>query len=93
MRELQNAIERAVLLTRHDQLLVEDLPDRVRDFRPSHVLVVGDRPDDLVSMDEVERRYVARVLQAVGGNKSQAARLLGFDRKTLYAKLEKYGIK
>jgi two-component system response regulator AtoC len=43
-------------------------------------------------MDEVERRYVLRVLQAVSGNKREAARILGFDRKTLYRKLERFGI-
>jgi hypothetical protein len=39
----------------------------------------------------VERRYVLRVLQAVGGNKTLAAGVLGFDRRTLYRKLERYG--
>jgi two-component system response regulator AtoC len=42
-------------------------------------------------MEEVERRYVLRVLETVGGNKSVAAQILGFDRKTLYRKLERYG--
>jgi two-component system response regulator HydG len=42
-------------------------------------------------MEEVERRHIQRVLQAVNGNKSQAAQVLGFDRKTLYRKLERYG--
>jgi two-component system response regulator HydG len=41
-------------------------------------------------MDEVERRYISRVLEATGGNKTQAAKVLGFDRKTLYNKLERY---
>jgi len=43
-------------------------------------------------MDEVEHRYVLRVLESVQGNKALAARILGFDRKTLYRKLERYGI-
>ena len=42
-------------------------------------------------MDEVERRYILRVLKAVGGNKTHAAQVLGFDRRTLYRKLERYG--
>ena len=49
-------------------------------------------PEELVSMDEVERRYILRVLEAVGGNKSLATRILGFDRKTLYRRLERWGI-
>ena len=43
-------------------------------------------------MEEVERRYVLRVLQAVAGNKTLAAQVLGFDRRTLYRKLERYGV-
>ena len=40
-------------------------------------------------MEEVERRYIAKVLEAVGGNKTLAAQVLGFDRRTLYRKLER----
>ena len=40
-------------------------------------------------MEEVERRYILRVLEAVGGNKTLAAQVLGFDRRTLYRKLER----
>jgi two-component system response regulator HydG len=54
------------------------------------VLVAGDDPSELVSMEEVERRYVLRVLEAVQGNKTQAAEVLGFDRKTLYRKLARW---
>jgi len=87
VRELENCIERATALTQHEQILVEDLPERIRDYRRAHVLVAGDDPSELVPMQEVERRYIARVLEAVGGNKTLAARILGFDRKTLYRKL------
>lgn len=89
VRELQNCIERAVALTSYDHLCVDDLPERIREFRPSHVVVVSDSPTELVSMEEVERRYILRVLDAVGGNRTQAARILGFDRKTLYRKLDR----
>ncbi|MBX3470158.1 MAG: sigma-54-dependent Fis family transcriptional regulator [Planctomycetes bacterium] len=92
VRELQNCIERAVALTEHERLIVEDLPEVIRSYRASHVLVAADDPSELVPMEEVERRYVLRVLEAVRGNKSLAARVLGFDRKTLYRKLERYGV-
>ena len=91
VRELQNCIERAVALTRYEQLMPEDLPERIQNFRPSHVVVAADDPSELVPMEEVERRYIARVMQSVGGNKTLAARVLGFDRTTLYRKLERYG--
>ena len=92
MRELQNCIERAVALARFEQIVVEDLPEKIRDYRASHVLVASDDPSELVPMEEVERRYILRVLEAVGGNKTAAARILGFERKTLYRKLERWGI-
>ena len=91
VRELQHCIERAVTLARYDQIMVDDLPEQIRSYRRSHVLVASDDPSELVPMEEVERRYVLRVLEAVAGNKTLAARILGFDRKTLYRKLERYG--
>ena len=92
VRELQNCIERAVALTAYDQLGVDDLPERVRDYRPSQVILASDHPSELVTMDEIERRYILRVMDVVGGNKSLAAQILGFDRRTLYRKLERYGV-
>ena len=93
VRELQNCMERAVALTTHHELQPTDLPERIRTHRAAHVLVVGDEPSELVPMVEVEKRYIGRVLQAVAGNKREAARILGFDRKTLYRKLERYGFR
>ncbi|MBL8603169.1 MAG: sigma-54-dependent Fis family transcriptional regulator [Myxococcales bacterium] len=91
VRELQNAIERAVALARYEQITVEDLPEKVRQYRPSHVVVASDDPAEIVPLEEVERRYILRVMESVGGNKSLAAQRLGLDRKTLYRKLERYG--
>lgn len=88
IRELRNVIERAVTLTRHNVLTVEDLPQKVRDHRSSTVYIGGDDPTELVPMEEIERRYIAHVLKAVDNNQSQAAKILGVDRKTLYRKLK-----
>ncbi len=90
VRELHNCIERAVAVTHFEQLTVDDLPERIRNYRVSHVIVGSDDPNELVPMEEVERRYIARVLEAARGNKTLAARILGFDRKTLYNKLARY---
>jgi two-component system, NtrC family, response regulator AtoC len=92
VRELRNAIERAVALTRHENITVDDLPERIRAYKVSHVLVASHDPEELVNLAEVEKRYIARVLGAVGGNKSTAARILGIDRTTLYKKLAQYKI-
>jgi two-component system response regulator HydG len=90
VRELRNSMERAVALARFEDVVVEDLPKQVREYSPSHVLIAATDPSELVSLAEVERRYVERVMQAVGGNKRQAAQILGLDRTTLYRKLDRW---
>lgn len=92
VRELRNGIERAVALTQYDQLVVDDLPDKVRGYTGSQPVVVSDDPEHLLTMDEVEHRYIRHIFSVVGDNKTMAARILGMDRKTLYRKLEKYKI-
>lgn len=92
VRELQNCVERAVALTRGEEIGADDLPDRIREYRSSDILVAGTDASELPPMEEVERRYVLRVLEAAGGSRTLAARVLGFDRKTLYRKLLRYGV-
>lgn len=87
VRELRNVMERAVALTRYDKVTVEDLPDKIREYNRSDFLIGGLDPTELVSMEELENRYIRHVLEACSGNQSQAARILGLDRKTLYRKL------
>ena len=91
VRELQNCIERAVTMTDVDRLAIEDLPERIRQYSKPSVVTAIDDPGELVSMEEVERRYIRRVMEAVGGNKTMAAKILGYDRKTLYRKLAAAG--
>ncbi|HEX6244615.1 MAG TPA: sigma-54 dependent transcriptional regulator [Polyangiales bacterium] len=90
VRELENCMERAVALVSGDEISVADLPERVRRGVAKQVLIRADEPDELVSLDEMERRYILRVLRAVDGNKKLAAQILGLDRSTLYRKLERY---
>jgi len=90
VRELRNAIERAVALTRSDRIVVEDLPERIRAYRSTDLVLGADDPACLDTLDNVERRYITHVLRTVGDNRTQAARILGLDRKTLYRKLQRY---
>jgi two-component system response regulator HydG len=83
-------MERAVALARFEEITVEDLPEKLRTYQRSQVLVEGSDAAELVPLEEVERRYILRVLEAAGGSRTQAARILGLDRKTLYRKLEAY---
>lgn len=92
VRELQNCMERAVTLCRHSELAVEDLPKKVRDAEPSRPILADEDPRELVPMEEIERRYILRVFETTDQNKSLAAKVLGFDRKTLYRKLRRYGV-
>jgi len=92
VRELRNCIERAVALTRFEEIAVEDLPEKVQNYRQSRVVVDLDDTAHLASMEEVERRYILRVLEAAGGQRTKAAQILGLDRKTLYRKLERWGV-
>ncbi|MBP7287105.1 MAG: sigma-54-dependent Fis family transcriptional regulator [Nannocystaceae bacterium] len=89
VRELRNSIERAVALVRGEEIDLADLPERIRTHHRNHVVIAAD-PATLVPLEEVERRYIARVVEAVGGNKTLASKILGLDRKTLYRKLERY---
>ena len=93
VRELENCIERAVALARFEQLTVDDLPDKIRQYRPDRFTMSADDATEIVSLEELERRYITRVITLLGGNKARAAQLLGLDRRTLYRKLEKYEAK
>jgi len=93
VRELQNCIERAVALTEYDEIQVGDLPEEIRRrARLESSAPAETEPSQLVPLEEVERRHVIRVLKAVDGNKTLAAQILKVDRKTLYRKLELYGL-
>lgn len=87
VRELSNALERAVALTLFDRITVDDLPEKIRCHHRPHLPSGLDFPDNLISLEELEKRYIAHVLDAVDGNRTVAARILGLDRKTLYRKL------
>jgi two-component system response regulator HydG len=86
VRELANVIERAVALTRSSRLTVDDLPEAVRAGDPVRSATLASGMEALVPLEEVERRYIRRVMQATGGNKTLAAQILGVDRRTLYRK-------
>jgi two-component system response regulator HydG len=88
VRELENCVERAVALSRTFEIDVEDLPDRIVDYKSPRIVISMDSPSKLVSMDELRHRYARQVLAAVGGNKTRAAGILGIDRRSLYRRLE-----
>jgi len=88
VRELENVVERAIALAEGPQVGLDDLPSQVRERRNQDILAVALARG--LTLAELEREYIQRVLAAEGGNKTRAALRLGLDRKTLYRKLEEY---
>jgi len=89
IRELENTIERAVVLSKGDKIQLEDLVYHGISANASFFHPVGKKYKPL---DEIEKEYIKAVLQAQHGNKSKAAKILGIDRKTLLTKVKKYTI-
>lgn len=90
VRELENVVERAVALAESDLVEMEDLPAGVRERRATAEDELGAAVARGLTLEELEREFIKRVLAAEGGNKTRAAQRLGLDRKTLYRKLEEY---
>jgi two-component system response regulator HydG len=90
VRELENCIDRAVALARLNHLSAEDLPERIVARRATASASPTEESDEILTLDEIDRRYIARALKLLDGNKARAASLLGLDRRTLYRRLEKY---
>lgn len=86
VRELGNVLERAVALGEHDTITLEDVAGgeaRPEGWRTLEEAAAAGRP-----LEDVERAYIRRVIEACGGNMAQAARVLQIDRRTLYRRLE-----
>jgi two-component system response regulator HydG len=79
IRELENVIGNACMMADGPIIDIGDLPELLRNASAD---MLGD--ESLLSLDELQRRHVLRVLERVGGNKSHAAEILGISRATLY---------
>ena len=86
VRELENTIERAIILSPHPIILPEDLPQKLLGSEQAGLTLLSEKP---LSLKEVEKSYILKVLQETKGNKKKAAEILGIDRTTLYRILEK----
>jgi DNA-binding NtrC family response regulator len=89
VRELANVIERALVVARGTIILPEHLPPLLLETRPDPAGRTGATE---LSLESAEREQILRALQASGGKRIEAARLLGLSRRTLYRKLDRYGI-
>ena len=86
VRELEHTVERTVILSAHPIILPESLPREIVEEIKGTEIGPG---EELLTLREMERRYVLKVLDKSGGNKKKASEILGIDRTTLYRLLDK----
>ena len=91
IRELENCIERAVIMARDEVIVPADLPPQIR------MTVRGEERDGFcipagTSLDEMEKALIVKTLEEAGGNRTRTAEILGINRRTLQNKLKEYGL-
>lgn len=87
VRELENTMERAVILATGQYITEKELPPAISGIEETKF-----SPGTGLSLDEIEKKAIIMALESSGGNKSEAARKLGINRKTLHKKLRNYGL-
>ena len=104
VRELENVLERALVLAEIDVIGPEHLPENLRNGHAAGATVekvgtvgsgheptaTSEEPVELVSLDELDRRHVFRVLAATGGNREDSSRILGISRRTLTRMIQRW---
>jgi len=93
IRELENVIERMVVLAADEVIGEDDLPEEVRRVPASRDSFLLDLPEEGISLEAVERELIVRALDKHSWNQSQAARYLDISRRTLIYRMEKYGLR
>jgi DNA-binding NtrC family response regulator len=88
VRELRHVLERVLMASDREIIVAADLPD----VAPSPERIAAGHTSDRPTLDGLERRYIAFVLQEMKGNQSRAAKVLGISRKALWEKRKRYGI-
>jgi DNA-binding NtrC family response regulator len=93
VREMENVVERLVVLSRGEEITLGDLPEALRRERSTVEALRLQLPPDGVSLDGLEKELIWRALEKFDWNQTQAARYLDLSRKTLIYRIEKHGIK
>lgn len=96
VRELESIIAHAVIMADTHMIRAQDLPDDVREgVIPAFSLEYDTQPEAVatsLSLNDMEARHIRQVLEQVNGNQTQAAKLLGISRSTLWRKMSEYGL-
>jgi two-component system response regulator HydG len=90
IRELENVIERAVLLCRSEYITPKDLPPPLQGEGVGEQPIISIPPG--MTLEQVEKEAIMQTLEETGGNRTQTAQILGISRKTLQNKLKEYGL-
>lgn len=90
VRELENAIERALILSPGDEITWDSLPPALLGARKQEEVQI---PPPVLTLEELERRYILRVLEETQWDKVKTAEILGINLSTVYRKLARYGIR
>jgi two-component system NtrC family response regulator len=93
LRELENVIERLVVMCPDDAITLDQLPENLRREKPTLDALQLELPADGISLEAVERELIERALRRFDGNQTRAARYLDISRKTLIYRMEKFGLK
>lgn len=90
VRELENVIERAVILEDSPQIGVDALPDKLRRREPTGERLIVEQAQ--VTLEELEKEYLIKVLNDTNWQKKKASAILGINASTLYRKIQRYGL-
>lgn len=93
VRELENVIERAVVLCRGNLITINDLPNVIKGFKAEQSIEKGDDASLIEQVEALEKKLIFDALSKSDGNQSQAGRILGLTERNLRYKMQKYGIK
>jgi two-component system, NtrC family, response regulator len=92
VRQLENAIERIVLLCPEAEITADHLPEFLKEYRPEEEIIPVDLPDAGLDVEAVERQLIIRALQKFGGNQTRAAQFLNMSRRAFAYRLKKHGL-
>jgi len=93
VRELENIIERAVVLCRSEEITIKDLPNVVKGFKAEKEMPLNDDATLIEQVEALEKKLIYDALSKANGNQSQAGRMLGLTERNLRYKMQKYEIK
>ena len=95
IRELENVVERMLVLSNGQQITDQDLPAELRavSHSPANSSILLEFPEEGISLESIERELLLRALEKAGGNQTKAARYLDISRRTFIYRMEKHGIR